>query len=748
MLVNHIGVCNGYALAYKYLLNEVGINCYMVTSESMNHAWNLVELDGSYYHVDVTWDDPAWDLTGRVSHKYMLKSMLDFVNHHNGWKVTQGSEVIGIPAINSKYDHAFWNNVDSPLVLTGEQWDECYYIAYDSQSRTGKIRKASLSALSYPGKDVADIGRWTVWGGSGGYWQNAYSGLFLYQNRLYYNDISSVYSIEKDGTGKREEFAADTTSGYIYGSALCQGKVRYSLHQTPNMTEKETVLTADIVIEEEEMPQIPVREVVLEENELLMAKGETILLQAGLAPVYTTCSDIISWESSDPSVAVVENGKITAVSVGNCTVTAKASGKQAVCGIKVVMEHQAGDIDGGRDGKVVWRIAADGTLFAEGNGELSSANVGFASPWNSSYAVNIKVAKMNIWNMADASWLLNYCKNLVDVDFSGSEARLIPGMLMNWFKTVRLPANLTQTIVLPEQPGRHWEDENGVRRSEAVKGLPSAMTYRSVEEEEKTPTDGDEEQTPSNGGGDTEQTPSNGDGDTEQTPSNGGGDKEQTPSNGDGDKEQTPSNGGGEQTTSDGSTASGSADSEKPASTVKKIPVKSISLKGISKKIAMGKSISLTAKVLPKNADNKTLVWKSSNPKYVSVSQKGKVSVKNNKKAVGKKVRITAVAADGSGIKASYQITVMRDSVKKIKLTASGKKVKAGKTVKIKAKIITTGKKANKELVWSSSNPAYASVSKSGQVRTKKAGKGHYVTITAKSTDGSNKKQSIRIRIE
>ena len=32
VLVNRIAVCNGYALAYKYLLNQVGIECYMVSA--------------------------------------------------------------------------------------------------------------------------------------------------------------------------------------------------------------------------------------------------------------------------------------------------------------------------------------------------------------------------------------------------------------------------------------------------------------------------------------------------------------------------------------------------------------------------------------------------------------------------------------------------------------------------------------------------------------------------------------------
>jgi len=191
VLVNHTGVCQGYMLAYGYLLEQVGIRSFRVRSTAMNHTWNLVELDGSYYHVDVTWDDPTWDCVGRARHQYMLKSDGAFRfegEGHYGWEVSD----VGYSAVNRKYDNAFWNDVDSPLVLDGEQWNDCYFIVYDSGSRTGKIKKTSLSALSGAGTEIADIGRWTVWGNTNSYWQCAYSGLFQYQNRLYYNDTSSI----------------------------------------------------------------------------------------------------------------------------------------------------------------------------------------------------------------------------------------------------------------------------------------------------------------------------------------------------------------------------------------------------------------------------------------------------------------------------------------------------------------------------------------------------------------------------
>lgn len=55
-------VCNGYAKAAQYLLNDLGIPCIIVNgmTNGDTHAWNIVEIDGAYYHMDATWGDPSY----------------------------------------------------------------------------------------------------------------------------------------------------------------------------------------------------------------------------------------------------------------------------------------------------------------------------------------------------------------------------------------------------------------------------------------------------------------------------------------------------------------------------------------------------------------------------------------------------------------------------------------------------------------------------------------------------------------
>ncbi len=67
VFLNGKSVCQGYAKAFQYLLQEADISCAMVvgiTYTGDGHAWNMVYLDGNYYHVDVTWGDSALSQSG------------------------------------------------------------------------------------------------------------------------------------------------------------------------------------------------------------------------------------------------------------------------------------------------------------------------------------------------------------------------------------------------------------------------------------------------------------------------------------------------------------------------------------------------------------------------------------------------------------------------------------------------------------------------------------------------------------
>ncbi len=77
-LVEGKSVCAGYARAFQYLMQRMGIPCYYCTGfAGEDHAWNIVALEDGYYNVDVTWDD-----TPGGEHDYFNKSDQDFESTH------------------------------------------------------------------------------------------------------------------------------------------------------------------------------------------------------------------------------------------------------------------------------------------------------------------------------------------------------------------------------------------------------------------------------------------------------------------------------------------------------------------------------------------------------------------------------------------------------------------------------------------------------------------------------------------
>ena len=63
-LVSGLAVCDGYTGAYNLLLKLEGIECTSLFNNS--HIWTLATLDGTQYHIDVTWGDQ----NGRTNLRY------------------------------------------------------------------------------------------------------------------------------------------------------------------------------------------------------------------------------------------------------------------------------------------------------------------------------------------------------------------------------------------------------------------------------------------------------------------------------------------------------------------------------------------------------------------------------------------------------------------------------------------------------------------------------------------------------
>ncbi len=187
-------------------------------------------------------------------------------------------------------------------------------------------------------------------------------------------------------------------------------------------------------------------------------------------------------------------------------------------------------------------------------------------------------------------------------------------------------------------------------------------------------------------------------------------------------------------------------------------PVTKITIDG-PKKVAVGKSIALSAAVSPANATNKKLEWTiSGDGKTVSIGESnGKVSTK---KGANGTYTVTAAAADHLGAAAAtYTITIENQEITEIKLNTNklnlfppNTSAKSNTTATLSATI--KGKTAGSTtkpgvittslITWTSSAPSIASVDQKGKITAKAPGK---ATITCAAADGSNKKAACTVTV-
>lgn len=71
-MLGHKATCSGYAEAFKTFMDMLEVENMTITGKAGDgdHMWNLVKLDGDWYHVDVTWDDPIGNKTSSIYHTY------------------------------------------------------------------------------------------------------------------------------------------------------------------------------------------------------------------------------------------------------------------------------------------------------------------------------------------------------------------------------------------------------------------------------------------------------------------------------------------------------------------------------------------------------------------------------------------------------------------------------------------------------------------------------------------------------
>lgn len=109
-IIDGASVCQGYSVLFYRMVLDAGVDCRMITSDAMNHAWNICKMGSYYYYVDTTWDAGAPE----SDWWYFLKNKLS--GHDYGDEYSDAAFAAAYPLGPTDYDPSNDIPPDAPAI--------------------------------------------------------------------------------------------------------------------------------------------------------------------------------------------------------------------------------------------------------------------------------------------------------------------------------------------------------------------------------------------------------------------------------------------------------------------------------------------------------------------------------------------------------------------------------------------------------------------------------------------------------
>lgn len=352
LLVNGTGACDTYATAYEYLLDNCGVDCVTISSTAMNHAWNMVKLNGSWYHVDCTWDDPVKDRIGLSRYDFFLVNDSEMrEKDHYSWWTSYTSTSTTYSAIPRD---------DSNRVAYGEgHW--CYY--EDGSLYYSDVCGGNSKLITNLSFDAVDI----------------------YGNYIYGVSGKSLYkiSVSDPDAGAVLIYALQETPKSIYIDK--NGILEYYTYTAKSF---ETVDVDNC---------LAVESITVTGDKNVSRNGEKIQLGV-IAHTsdydFNPAVDSIIWTSSDEAVATVsETGLVTPDIAGSAVITATLGNFSD--DYTITVEKWKDSNEGIINSGLSWKLDIDSkTLNIIGSGAIADYSNASDAPWYEyrNYIENLNIA--------------------------------------------------------------------------------------------------------------------------------------------------------------------------------------------------------------------------------------------------------------------------------------------------------------------------------------------------------------------
>lgn len=346
-LFNHKAVCQGYAsLLYRMLLTA-GVPARAVTGKAgtVNHAWNIIKIGDVYYNADATWDAQSvitkTEMLPYTNYfRYMLNCNANFGNHTRGANYSTEEFNAAYPMSSVDYRERedierYTISFEDPeeglskqiMPVGGYEGLRCMLPDAQSKSKPYEVSfdstgGSSVDALVY---DRHFLGWNTKADGTG----DSYAAYDYFGSD---QDMTLYTQWDAQALG---ELPVSVRKNYVFegwftqaegGKAISEGQI---LAEDLNCYAHWKALAASVS---------------LNQSSLSLKRTQSVLLTASVAPVDAE-NKKVTWKSSNASVSVDSNGRVTGNIPGDATITVTTveGGHTAACQVTVLPKD---DIEG------------------------------------------------------------------------------------------------------------------------------------------------------------------------------------------------------------------------------------------------------------------------------------------------------------------------------------------------------------------------------------------------------------------
>lgn len=248
MVLQKTGVCQGYTYLFKYVMDNIGIDCVTVPSDENNHIWNKVKINGEWYNIDLTSDDPIYEdsyipFSTEICRDFFILNDDELISSGNestsAWNDYKWDGQTPVEISDSTvYSDSIARQISGNIIPKNGK----FYVFSNFDIFTGQN---NLAVVDLDNNTITSVYKgssyftWKPWGKPLSFYVGQLSSLISFNNELYFNSPNKVYRYDDAANTAEEVFeyepeTPDVSKTYIWGLKVIDNELNIEYSEDIN----------------------------------------------------------------------------------------------------------------------------------------------------------------------------------------------------------------------------------------------------------------------------------------------------------------------------------------------------------------------------------------------------------------------------------------------------------------------------------------------------------------------------------